>query len=70
MKVAGQIRCNRWSERMQKGGQVECNFADSPEVPPPLTFLRLNAGIHGQQELQQLVRGRGFLEAILKNDRD
>ena len=55
---------------MQKGGQVECNFADSPEVTPPLTFLRLNAGIHGQQKLQQLVRGRGFLEAILKNDRD
>lgn len=23
-KLAGQIRCNRWSERMQMTGQVEC----------------------------------------------
>jgi hypothetical protein len=24
---AGQLRCNRWSEGTQTGGQVECNFA-------------------------------------------
>lgn len=26
-KRAGQFRCNRWSDRMQMGGEVECNFA-------------------------------------------
>ena len=24
---ADQTRCNRWSDRMQTDGQVECNFA-------------------------------------------
>lgn len=28
-KRAGQVQCNRWSERMKMSGQVECNFAIS-----------------------------------------